>query len=557
MKRGERTGLEQKDGRRRGRGERLDRTLREAGPFPPTEALDLGWQLADALARAHERGRVHGALSPASVHIRRDGPPRAMLRGFARAARAPRSAARPPYAPPERLAGGQIDARSDVFALGLLLFEMLEGRPLLAGAPDAVIGMLLHETGPILPRFSCIMPSGVASLVARAVRRSPAHRQQSMAQLRAEIEACLRRLGQSCGPDASRRPRSASRHVGIAVDEALDEREDDLTVAPTSSSPADGASIGRVLLGAPQRGSRRGLVLTCAIFAAAVEIAFAWPFFRTILAAPTEPPRALAPPRDHVPSAPPAASAPAEAAPARAVVALEPPPTVSASAAAAEPVRSGPLAAVAKTATPPVPDVAPRIVSWRPLERDAIGVGEGGAITFAAEAADQDPDDRLAYVWHVDGRQVARGQTWRFVAPAAATTTTHTVELRVTDRAGLSAPPVSWTVEITPRMWESDVRAWLDGVAAAWRRGDLEMLRLQGIVTSDVEAQALRKRVARDGEAHVTIANETIQTDGKYATVMFDRADFDGKGKLLSSRRQSYALEKRPDGFIALRARPE
>jgi hypothetical protein len=207
--------------------------------------------------------------------------------------------------------------------------------------------------------------------------------------------------------------------------------------------------------------------------------------------------------------------------------------------------------------TPSMPNRAPRIVSWRPFERDAIGVGEGGAVTFGAAAADQDPDDRIAYSWLVDGRPVARGRTWRFVAPAAITSTRHTVELRVTDRAGLSAPPVTWTVEITPRMRETEVRDWLDRVTAAWRRGDLETLRAQGMVTSDAEAQALRRRVARDGQADVAIANETIETDGKYATVSFDRADFDGKGIVLSSRRQSYALEKHPDGVIALRARPE
>src|SRR5436309_8808020 len=73
--------------------EPLDRVLRDGKPLAPTDALHVARQLADALAYAHERGVVHGGLTPATVRIHREALPRALLSGFATAA----AAARVPY----------------------------------------------------------------------------------------------------------------------------------------------------------------------------------------------------------------------------------------------------------------------------------------------------------------------------------------------------------------------------------------------------------------------------------------------------------------------------
>src|SRR5207249_1563563 len=89
--------------------EPLDRVLRDGKPLAPTDALHVARQLADALAYAHERGVVHGGLTPATVRIHREAPPRALLSGFATAA----AAARVPYSAPEQLAGTRVDPRSD------------------------------------------------------------------------------------------------------------------------------------------------------------------------------------------------------------------------------------------------------------------------------------------------------------------------------------------------------------------------------------------------------------------------------------------------------------
>jgi hypothetical protein len=162
----------------------------------------------------------------------------------------------------------------------------------------------------------------------------------------------------------------------------------------------------------------------------------------------------------------------------------------------------------------PVPNVAPRIVSSRP-RAGRLDVAEGAAVDFEVRATD-DAADALRYTWLIDGRVVARTPRWRFVAPSAAGGVVRTVEARVSDAPGLAAAPVSWTVAVGPRMSEADVRGWLERVAAAWQRGDVATLRLYGIASGDPDG-------ARRGDT-VTIVNETIRTDGPYATVAFDRA---------------------------------
>ena len=183
----------------------LDHMVRDQ-PLAPPDALLVARQLADALAYAHEHGVVHGAVSPANVWIERGRPPRALLGGFGHAALAwNASAGLPaslPYTAPERIVGAEVDVCTDIFTIGLLVFELFEGRALLSGTAREVEA-LLRGTGPLVPRFSGLVPAGVSALVGRAVRRTPGARQQKMAHVRVEIDACLRAVGQAPGAAAA------------------------------------------------------------------------------------------------------------------------------------------------------------------------------------------------------------------------------------------------------------------------------------------------------------------------------------------------------------------
>ena len=539
-------------------GERLDVLLEERRALSPVEALSIVRQLADALVYAHEHGVVHGCVSPAAVVIQDAARPRAMLAGFGS------TGIVLPYVAPERLKGDELEPRADVFGLGLVLFEMLEGRPFFASADEQELrALLLEQTGPLLPQFSSILPPGLSALVARMIRRKAATR-SSMVRVRSEIEACLprrtaapvTRVPKAAAPapptptvstPAEPKKRVVVRMPSPEAEEAAPERPAPATVVAPRVLVRTGV--------APRRTPIAGVALI-----AAVLVALGWPLVRAVVRA--------APHRATMPEA--AAAAAVAAVPAAAEQSV-PPPVLVAEAAAPTPgerevpaetalasaaPQDGSPAAVggsAATGIRPPPNTAPQIVGYQPRRRDGLSVMEGGPVDFSVRATDQDLNETVSYAWFLDGRRVSQRPSWRFVAPLAGLATSHTVEARASDGGGLQAPRLTWHVEVTPRMTDVNVRDWLGRLAGAWERRDVSTLRLYGVVTSDAEASALRKRLAHADGGRVMIGNETIRLQGRFARVAVNRTELDRHGRVLASQRESYELEKQPNGFIGLR----
>src|SRR5438477_921616 len=125
-------------------GEDLAALLRRIGRLPQEKALDLARQIGAGLAAAHVQGIVHRDLKPANIML--DGRGRARITDFGLAAAA--EAVRgdeaqwgtPAYMAPEQMAGGAITTRTDVYALGLVLFEMFTGRKALKGSARPDLG---------------------------------------------------------------------------------------------------------------------------------------------------------------------------------------------------------------------------------------------------------------------------------------------------------------------------------------------------------------------------------------------------------------------------------
>ena len=534
-------------------GERLDVLLEERRALSPVEALSIARQLADALVYAHEHGVVHGCVSPAAVVIQDAARPRAMLAGFGS------TGIILPYVAPERLKGDELEPRADVFALGLVLFEMLEGRPFFASADEQELrALLLEQTGPLLPQFSSILPPGLSALVARMIRRKAATR-SSMVRVRSEIEACLprrtaapvTRVPKAAAPapptPAVRTPAEPKKRVVVRMPSPEAEE-----AAPERPAPATVVAP-RVLVRtgvAPRRTPIAGVALI-----AAVLVALGWPLVRAVVRA--------APHRATMPEA--AAAAAVAAVPAAAEQSVPPPVLVAEAAAPTPGEREVPAETALASAAPqdgspaavggirPPPNTAPQIVGYQPRRRDGLSVMEGGPVDFSVRATDQDLNETVSYAWFLDGRRVSQRPSWRFVAPLAGLATSHTVEARASDGGGLQAPRLTWHVEVTPRMTDVNVRDWLGRLAGAWERRDVSTLRLYGVVTSDAEASALRKRLAHADGGRVMIGNETIRLQGRFARVAVNRTELDRHGRVLASQRESYELEKQPNGFIGLR----
>ncbi|HXH07352.1 MAG TPA: protein kinase [Vicinamibacterales bacterium] len=177
------------------------------GGFPVDTFLDYAVQIAGALAAAHEAGIVHRDVKPSNISVTRTGVIKVFDFGIARrlplaqddtraatigATLAPGAAltGTPGYMAPEQIAGQPADPRSDVFALGAVLYEMLAGAPAFPGESDwARLDATIHRDPPPLAARRPDVPAAVAAIVSRALSRTREERYPSAAALLEALSA--------------------------------------------------------------------------------------------------------------------------------------------------------------------------------------------------------------------------------------------------------------------------------------------------------------------------------------------------------------------------------
>ncbi len=208
-------------------GESLrDRLVRD-GPLPLSDAVRLVDELAGALDYAHARGVVHRDVKPGNVLLSSG---QALLADFgvARAVRDAGSPSRtevgvavgtPNYMSPEQAAGqGHIDARTDVYALGCVVYEMLVGEPPFTGVdPQMIVARLLSEDPPSLRVVRPGIPAAVERTVRRALEKNPADRYQSASAFAAALTEAMKGAGRTIARPAARRVILAAIVVVAAV----------------------------------------------------------------------------------------------------------------------------------------------------------------------------------------------------------------------------------------------------------------------------------------------------------------------------------------------------
>ena len=180
-----------------------------SGPLPLDMALELARQIAAALEAAHEKGIIHRDLKPANIKLTAAGTVKVLDFGLAKATlsdegEAPATlttagagsreglvAGTPGYMSPEQVSGQRVDARSDVWAFGCVLYEMLTGQQAFGGTSISETTAAILESPPDWNRLPAPVPVGVRRVLRRCLQRDIRHRLHHIADVGIELEEAI------------------------------------------------------------------------------------------------------------------------------------------------------------------------------------------------------------------------------------------------------------------------------------------------------------------------------------------------------------------------------
>jgi len=207
----------------------LAKLLRKEGRLEPARAVAIATQCCEALAHAHRRNVVHRDLKPSNIMlvVRERGPEfvKVLDFGIAKLDGGEGTAAgvmlgTPQYMSPEQLTGKAIDGRSDIYALGVLLYEMLSGRPpFVADAAVAYVHKHLHEHAPPIAQVApgVRVPPALEACIMRALAKGPHQRPQTAEMFADELwQALMATVDSSHIPAPTVRP-SAPPRAAVAL----------------------------------------------------------------------------------------------------------------------------------------------------------------------------------------------------------------------------------------------------------------------------------------------------------------------------------------------------
>jgi eukaryotic-like serine/threonine-protein kinase len=182
-------------------GRTLRDVIRAEGPLLPERAAEIADAVARALETAHEAGMVHRDIKPGNIMLTSDGEVKVMDFGIARTSTGDtltQTAAvlgTASYLSPEQAQGQPVDARSDLYSLGCVLYEMSTGRPPFSGDSPVAIAYKHVKDDPVAPsRINPDVPSDLEAVILKSMAKNPANRYQTAAEMRQDLGRLMQGL---------------------------------------------------------------------------------------------------------------------------------------------------------------------------------------------------------------------------------------------------------------------------------------------------------------------------------------------------------------------------
>ena len=181
-------------------GTPLKQWSRKPNLMPVNEVLQTVATVADALDHAHQQGVVHRDIKPANIMLTKDRVVKVMDFGIAKMASSSKTHTNmvlgtPTYMSPEQISGKNVDGRSDIFSLGIVLFELLTGQtPFAADNLSALLFSIAHHPHPAIQTLRPDLPPMVQEIVDRALQKELPHRYRRAEEFARELRACLQSL---------------------------------------------------------------------------------------------------------------------------------------------------------------------------------------------------------------------------------------------------------------------------------------------------------------------------------------------------------------------------
>ncbi|MBA3639978.1 MAG: protein kinase [Acidobacteria bacterium] len=268
-------------------GETLETRLHRS-PLDVYESLSIAAQVADALAEAHSHAILHRDIKPANIMVTRRGEAKVMDFGLAKPTEIDAASGETrtvsvlstpgsmigtlPYMSPEQVRGETLDARSDLFSFGIVLYEMLAGRRPFEDSNPAVVAsaILTREAAPVA-RFAPDIPPELERIVAKALKKNPEERYQTSKDFLIDLRALKdeqefkRRLERSSGDPVVTRDVTPTPAPSFAA-----------TPLPTPLHPSSSVSGSKT----PARGRSRGLLAAAAVAVLVAVAAGGWHMWR-------------------------------------------------------------------------------------------------------------------------------------------------------------------------------------------------------------------------------------------------------------------------------------